>query len=119
MLYYIVDGRGARSILDEQTVESKPFSDNILQQSLIHYGTGGSSNCHSTDVSSETKINAETSQVQTCDDLSLSITGGTKPYTVSVVSTNFTNNFTLGATDDGFNYIDQVDTGDGFIGMLI
>ncbi|EJD08454.1 uncharacterized protein FOMMEDRAFT_69934, partial [Fomitiporia mediterranea MF3/22] len=53
-------------------------------------------------------------QVATCDDLTLAITGGVKPYTVSVLGLNFTN-FTLGTENDEFKYLNQDTPGDSFI----
>ncbi len=56
-------------------------------------------------------------QVNTCDAATANITGGTKPYTVSIMPSNgdIPTNFTLGAEDDLFTYVNRVQPGSSFL----
>lgn len=57
-------------------------------------------------------------QVSTCDSVSVNITNGQKPYTVSVVPgivAAVPQNFTLGDDDDAFTYVNRIPTGNFFI----
>ncbi|OCB90999.1 hypothetical protein A7U60_g1746 [Sanghuangporus baumii] len=97
LLFYIVDGAG-----------------NMSDEGLSAVLAGNTTNCHPTQVQSNFKVSVDSSQVATCDDLIVAISGGTKPYTVTVVGDTVLN-YTLGANDDSFDYVNQIAPSESFI----
>ncbi len=78
---------------------------------------GSTSSCHPSSPSSPVHVVANVPQVNTCDAATANITGGTKPYTVSIMPSNgdIPTNFTLGAEDDLFTYVNRVQPGSSFL----
>ncbi|KAL5521126.1 hypothetical protein ACEPAG_9048 [Sanghuangporus baumii] len=97
IILYIVDG-----------------AENMSDEGVSAVQAGNTTNCHPTQVQSNFKVSVDSSQVATCDDLIVSISGGTKPYTVTVVGDTVLN-YTLGANDDSFDYVNQSAPGESFI----
>ncbi|KLO17898.1 hypothetical protein SCHPADRAFT_146594 [Schizopora paradoxa] len=78
---------------------------------------GSTSSCHASSPSSPVHVVASVPQVSTCDSVTANITGGTKPYTVSIMPSNgdIPTNFTLDAGDDMFTYVNRVQPGSSFL----
>ena len=62
------------------------------------------------------KIN--TTSLQTCDALQIDLSGGQKPYDISIVpqGSSMVRNVTLGPEDDRFIFINNITTAQSFIG---
>ncbi|KAL5483477.1 hypothetical protein ACEPAI_8709 [Sanghuangporus weigelae] len=97
ILFYIVDGAG-----------------NMSDEGLSAVLAGNTTNCRPTQVQSNFKVSVDSSQDATCDDLIVSMSGGTKPYTVTVVGDTVLN-YTLGENDNSFDYVNQNAPGESFI----
>ena len=57
-----------------------------------------------------------------CDRAIVSINGGTKPYTVTVIdiySTVIRYNYTLGSDDNAFSYVNEIPPGDLFFSTYL
>ncbi|KAL5504937.1 hypothetical protein ACEPAH_7600 [Sanghuangporus vaninii] len=87
---------------------------NMSDEGVSAVLAGNTTNCHPIQVQSNFKVSVDSSQVATCDDLIVSISGGTKPYTVTVVGDTVLN-YTLGANEDSFDYVNQNAPGESFI----
>jgi len=82
-------------------------------------GDGTNNSCHDKSPSSQVKLDVINSgPLNTCGFLSMHITGGKKPYTITVAETDTTKataNVTLGANDDQFDFLDTLKPGSQFV----
>ena len=62
-----------------------------------------------------------TTTLNTCDPWGITVTGGQKPYNISlaVVAAPVVTNVTMGADDDVFTFIDRADPGTMILGSFI
>lgn len=82
---------------------------------------GSDSSCLPSPSSTDLKIisNVSTSELlQTCQPLGFQVTGGTKPYTISIAALDSTlvTNVTMGSDHDLLTYINRVSPGDQLVG---
>jgi len=79
--------------------------------------TAANSSCITTSSPTLTIKNNSTSKINTCDSVTFSISGGRKPYTVTVAETNseVTNNSTMGAKDDVYTWVNNLSPGNQVI----
>lgn len=79
--------------------------------------TAANASCITTSTPTLTIKNNSTSKINTCDSVTFSISGGRKPYTVTVAETNseITNNSTMGAKDNVYTWVNNLSPGNQVI----
>lgn len=95
-------------------IDSNGSSGGVPTQ-LFTVATGQNTNCIPATLSNPAKdfaVSANvTDKVETCDAWGIRVTGGVKPYKITLVALNspVTTNVTMGAVDDAFVFIDRAD----------
>jgi hypothetical protein len=75
--------------------------------------TGANASCITMPAPAITVNSNATSKIESCDSVQLFISGGTKPYTVSVAESNTvtTQNFSMGPSDNTFTWVNNLSPG--------
>lgn len=84
--------------------------------------TAGTTTCQPPTPNNPPKIQANvTTTISTCEPWGLTVTGGVKPYTISLAALRspVITNVTMGAQDDVFTFVDRADPGTQLIAAVI
>ena len=111
LVMYLVDSIGNMGGFDFAYVISENPLRHLSQQPVIENPRldGSSSNCRPTVPYTPINMTFDKQQFAVCDSLMISISGGTKPYTLTIIGqvTQPMQNVTMGPKDDSYEFVNK------------